>query len=181
MRLLFYFLLGLSPSSGFAQYAMIPLKMLSNEVVYLSSNKHTTVVVFFSPECPLCQNYTLTLNEIQAKYKDKVDVIAIFPGTEYSLESIKTFKMKYHILFSLWKDEKMELVKALSAKVTPEVFLFDASGKIRYQGRIDNWAYEVGRKRKVITQHDLRDALVSVLNHQEIKVKQTKAIGCFIE
>jgi hypothetical protein len=50
-----------------------------------------------------------------------------------------------------------------------------------YQGRIDNWAYELGKKRKVITEYNLKDALTSVLLNKPISVSKTKAVGCYIE
>jgi hypothetical protein len=50
-----------------------------------------------------------------------------------------------------------------------------------YQGRIDNWAYELAKKRRVITEHNLRDALNSIVHNQPIKITKTKAVGCYIE
>ena len=46
---------------------------------------------------------------------------------------------------------------------------------------MDNWLGELGRRRQVITEFYLKDAIESYLNEEEIKIKKTKAIGCFIE
>jgi hypothetical protein len=49
-----------------------------------------------------------------------------------------------------------------------------------YSGRIDNWAYELGKKRTVITSHDLENVLQNLSAGKEVKPFQTKAVGCFI-
>ena len=158
------------------------LPNLEGKLELVMDNKHTTAVVFLSPECPLCQNYTLTLNNMIKKYwNNNVKIIGIFPGTFFSKADFLDFKKKYKVSFPLYTDASNMLTKRLGATVTPEVFLIDSQGKIQYKGRIDNWAYEVSRKRKVITQHDLQNALESLIHHQPILVTQTKAIGCFIE
>lgn len=139
-----------------------------------------TVLYFLSPECPLCQSYSLTINQLSQKFKE-VQMVGIVPGTEYSDLEISTFKHKYKLPFVLWKDEQLLLARKYHATVTPEAIVVDADGKVLYQGRIDNWAYEVSKKRRVITEHDLEDALNSIVNKQPVKVAKTKAIGCFIE
>lgn len=144
--------------------------------------KGTTVLYFLSPECPLCQSYSLTINELWKKYADKgIQMVGIIPGTEYSDLDISTFKHKYKLPIVLWRDEQLALTRKYHATVTPEVIVVNTKGKVYYQGRIDNWAYEVSKKRRVITEHNLNDALNSIVNKQPVTVTKTKAIGCFIE
>ena len=64
---------------------------------------------------------------------------------------------------------------------TPEVFAVDSQGKTFYKGAIDNWAPELGQHRAVITEHYLQDALNGLLQHKDLRIKQTEAVGCFIE
>ena len=78
-------------------------------------------------------------------------------------------------------DPKNKLTNLLKATITPEVFMLNQQQKVIYQGRIDNWAYEVGRKRTVITEHNLRDAIKTFKKRQPIAYPKTKAVGCFIE
>jgi len=73
------------------------------------------------------------------------------------------------------------LVKAFHAGIVPSAFVVDNMGNILYKGRIDDWMYALGKKRAVITKHDLRDALVAIQENKVILVKETKAIGCIIE
>ncbi len=146
------------------------------------SRKHLTVIYFVAPDCPLCQSYSLTMRQLSETYKGKnVMMLGVIAGTDYSDMEIITFKKKYSIPFTLYKDPDFLIVKQFEATITPEVVVLDTQGKVVYQGRIDNWAYELGKKRKVITEHNLNDALESVLKGEKVKVPRTKAVGCFIE
>lgn len=141
-----------------------------------------TVFYFLSPECPLCQSYALTIKKLETEFKTQgVQMVGIVPGTDYTDLEISTFKHKYGLPFALWKDERLLLVQKYHASITPEAVVVDANGKVLYQGRIDNWAYELTKKRKVITEFNLQDALNSIVNNKPVKVAKTKAVGCFIE
>ena len=84
-------------------------------------------------------------------------------------------------MLPLLRDPENKLVKALGATITPEVFVLNGQYEVMYSGRIDNWAYELAKKRKLITAHDLQDALEAMLAGKKVIVTQTKAVGCFIE
>lgn len=75
----------------------------------------------------------------------------------------------------------MGLANSLKATVTPEVFLIDAAGQLQYQGAIDNWFYELGKYRLNTTEQYLIDALTALNNGEQPPVRQTEAIGCFIQ
>lgn len=162
----------------------IPLTTLKNQTTTFpfSANAKATVIYFLSPECPLCQSYTLTINNLATAYKSKgIAFIGIVPGKEHSLSTILNYKRSYKLNLTILVDEQLKLTKQLGATITPEVIVLSTQKQILYKGRIDNWAYELGRKRKVITDHNLKDAIEAILHHQPIKTTQTKAVGCFIE
>jgi peroxiredoxin len=141
-----------------------------------------TVFYFLSPECPLCQSYVLTIKQLYQTFANQgVQMVGIIPGTDFSNTTISTFKHRYGLPIPLWKDEELKLTNKYNATITPEVVVVNAKGKVLYQGRIDNWAYELAKKRRVITEHNLRDALNSIVHNQPIKITKTKAVGCYIE
>src|SRR2546421_2209659 len=46
----------------------------------IKKNK-ATVIVFLLADCPACQNYALTLNKMNEKYKaDNIEFYGVFPG-----------------------------------------------------------------------------------------------------
>lgn len=140
--------------------------------------KKNTAFVFLSPECPLCKNYMLILNELSKKYP-QVSIVGIVPGKSYTLQDIKQFANDYKAEFDIYSDQKKTLTKVLKAKVTPESIVIDQKGNVRYRGLIDNWQAKLGVKRKVITEHYLDDAL-NQINGTSYKYMETAPVGCLI-
>ncbi|WP_293312031.1 redoxin domain-containing protein [Pedobacter sp. UBA5917] len=140
--------------------------------------KKNTAFVFLSPECPLCKNYMLILNELCKKYP-QVSIVGIVPGKSYTLKDIKQFAVDYKADFEIYLDQKKTLTKILKAKVTPETVVVDQKGNVRYRGLIDNWQANLGVKRKVITEHYLDDALDQI-NETSYKYTETAPVGCLI-
>jgi peroxiredoxin len=140
-----------------------------------------SVLVFLSPECPICQKYTLTLNQIEKEFLAQgIKFYGIFPGVNFKTRDINKFAKKYGITMPLLLDPSYVLTKSVAATVTPEVMLFNADGVVQYDGKVDNWFEDIGKRRTVITEYYLKDALSGLLNGTEIKVKRTTPVGCFI-
>lgn len=136
--------------------------------------------LFLSPECPLCQNYTLTINKLQKSFPD-LNMIAVFPGKTYSRNHISGFFDKYNLHINSIIDKDYFLSNKLKAEITPQVFLLDKNLNLIYEGAIDNWAPELGKKRDIITEHYLRDALRQRKDGEEINTNRTRAVGCKIQ
>jgi peroxiredoxin len=182
MKLLFFAVFSFFVFGGQAQVNQVPLKNMEGKTEFIQHKAKATVIFFLSPECPLCQSYTLTIKKLHQQFSSKgIVFIGVIPGTYFTLASIKEYKQTYNVPLKLLRDESKTLVNVLQAKVTPEVFVLLPSGKVAYSGRIDNWAYELTKKRKVITEHNLADALTAIVRCESVKVSKTKAIGCFIE
>jgi peroxiredoxin len=162
----------------------VQLKMLDQKTFALDKIKKNTatVFVFLLPDCPASQSYSLTLNQLAKKFESSgIEFFGVFPGDYNTIDEMKDFQRTYRIGFSLLIDDQKILVKNLSAKVAPEVFVIGSKGQTLYRGRIDDWMYAVGKKKPVIKTHELEDALNAIAHHQPVKVSETKAIGCIIE
>jgi len=138
------------------------------------------VVVFLSPECPLCQNYSLPLNELQKKYSGKVEFSGVVPGKAYSAADVKAFTTKYHIAFPITIDSAKTQTSALKATITPEVYLLGPKKEILYHGSIDNWIKDLGMQSARPTVFYLRDAIDQTLAHQPVRIPYNKPVGCLI-
>ncbi|MCL6524106.1 MAG: redoxin domain-containing protein [Thermoflavifilum sp.] len=137
--------------------------------------------IFLSPECPLCQNYSKTLNELYQEYqRDSVSWIGIIPGKGFSLQQIQNYKRRFNIKFPLFLDPNLQITHFLHAQVTPQVILMSADGMILYNGAIDNWAVSLGQQRSVVTQHYLQEALESIKHNYPIIINHTNPVGCYI-
>ena len=76
------------------------------------------------------------------------------------------------------RDRHGSLARKLGATVTPEAFVIDADGKIRYHGRIDD-QFVARRKRNANPSgSELKDAITAVLNGKEVKAPEVDAVGC---
>lgn len=169
------------PQKHIGQISLLDLR--GNKVTLGEIKNHkATAVIFLSPECPLCQSYTLTINKLINQYQGKgVSFIGIVPSKDFTLKSINDYRLTYKSSLKILRDENNELVQFLNASITPEVFLLNTNARVIYSGRIDNWAYELGKKRKVITDHNLKNAIEALLAGKPVTVSKTKAVGCFIE
>ncbi len=141
------------------------------------------VYVFLSETCPICQNQTISLKDLYKQFHENgIRFMGVFPNTSLSnAESVAAFKKKYKLDFEVMLDQNQQLTQSLGASVTPQVFVtHNARNETLYQGKIDNSFERVGRRRQVITEFYLKNALMQILNNQIINEKKTEPVGCFI-
>ncbi|WP_096510964.1 redoxin domain-containing protein [Filimonas lacunae] len=159
----------------------ISLPLLSGSTISLDTlSTPLKAVVFLSPECPLCCNYTKVLNTFDSLYAHQVTIIGVFTGKGDSVADYQRFARKYEVRFKLATDTAKVLSAALHASVTPEVFLWNNLETVVYKGAIDNWALSLGKQRVRTTQHYLQNAIESYFAGREITPASTKAVGCYI-
>lgn len=170
-------------SCGKSDWTQLQLKGLEEETVQLSQYaQQQTVFIFLSPECPLCQNYSVKINKlIQQRRSDSLRFVGVVSGTFYPQDQISRYLVKYELDLPVLLDPEFELAKSLDAEITPEVFYTAPGGEVLYQGAIDDWAISLGQKRINVQNDYLHDAIVAYQNRSPIDPKKTKAVGCFIE
>jgi peroxiredoxin len=74
-------------------------------------------------------------------------------------------------------DESQEVARAYGAERTPEIFLFDKGGTLRYHGTVDD-NYE---DPTAVNIHYLRQAIEAVLASREPTTAETTPVGCTIK
>ena len=140
-----------------------------------------TVVLFLDPVCPVTQKYGATIRKLREEWGSKgVNMLAVYPVVNIDSSTIADFAQAYRYNFSHIPDPQQQLAKQLQARTTPEAFLLDSLEQVRYRGAIDNWFYELGRYRRIVTEHYLKDALTAYLQGEPILVAKTEAVGCII-
>jgi len=143
-------------------------------------NSKATAVIFMLTDCPATQDYTLTLNKLAEKYKDKLALIGIIPGKFASIDEMKGFEKTYKIKFRLLQDPEMNVTASLGGKIAPSCLVVDQNGNSIYSGRIDDWFYTLGKKRQVIRENNLDNAIRHVLFHEKLLRSQADAFGCIL-
>ncbi len=147
-----------------------------------AAGEHKLVVVaFLGTECPLVVNlYSGRLQKIASDFREKgVRVVGIFSNVQDSLQDIQAFAERQQLTFPLLKDGDGSIVEAYGATRTPEVFLLDKQGIVRYQGRVDDQG-QVGFIRKEPDRGDLVAAIQETLDSQSVSLPHLPAVGCLI-
>jgi len=135
-------------------------------------------VVFLNPECPISRSEVAALNQIAVASKPVVGVIS---DPTVTREAARKFTKDFGVKFTLLFDVSGDLAAKFKPTHTPEAFVVDQSGAVRYSGRIDDAFVAVGKQREVVTSHDLRDALAAVAEGKAPHEAKTIAIGCVFE
>ena len=147
------------------------------------SEKKAVALVFSCNHCPYVRAWEDRMVEVQADYASRgVQLVAINSNDavkypEDSFEKMKERAREKKFNFPYLRDESQEVAKAYGAERTPEVFLFDKNGTLRYHGVIDD-NYDDPRAVKI---RYLREALDAVLTGTQPKTTETKPVGCTIK
>ncbi|MEL6988150.1 MAG: hypothetical protein AAGK97_09995, partial [Bacteroidota bacterium] len=112
---------------------------------------------------------------------EQIEFIGLFPNFVSKPKNIAHFKKEYKIPFELKTDYYKSKSTQFGVTVTPEVVVYnETTDEVLYKGRIDNTYFKIGKQRSVTTEHELKDALTSIKEGKEILIKETEAVGCFI-
>jgi thiol-disulfide isomerase/thioredoxin len=144
-------------------------------------DKKAIVVVFLGTECPVNNAFVPVLVTLDKEYGNKgVAFVGINANRHDTAERVAAHAKKNDIPFPVVKDLDNKVADLFEAKRTPEAFILDGSGKVLYQGRIDD-QFGIGYSRPgKPTRRDLALALDEVLAGKAVSVPLTKVDGCII-
>ena len=146
-----------------------------------SAEDNYEIIFFLSPTCPICKYYCKYMRELPEQLNSDIfHCRALVPGDEFDIEEIEAFKHKYKLPFDITKDVAQEHL-SLNATITPEVFVLNSRHEILYHGRIDDSYLRIGKKRTIIKEHNLDDALNAIKAGIPVNVPHVPAVGCIIE
>jgi peroxiredoxin len=149
----------------------------------LASVEHhkATVFVFVSSECPISNSYMPLLSKLCIEFAEKdIAFFGVIADPGETSQEAKKFASDYQFPRDMLMDAKQDLTLLLSAHITPEVIVVSRSGKIEYDGRIDDRFVALGKSRVKALHHDLHDALENIAEGKKVTNPKTKVIGCAI-
>jgi hypothetical protein len=155
---------------------MIPLE--SSRL--FGEHKMPKVYIFLSETCPICQSSTLEIRRVREAFP-RVEFIGLFPGKDSDNKSREKFAKKYRLDFPMQGDSLRKWTKELKATITPEVVVVGADQQVLYRGKIDNSFVSPGKKRTVVTEKYLYNALKAITLGENHQPASTQPVGCFIE
>ena len=143
-------------------------------------DKKAIVLVFLGTECPLARQYGERLAELNKKYADKgVQFLGVNSNRQDTITEIASYARIHKIDFPILKDLNNKVADQIGAIRTPEAFVLDQEGTVRYHGRIDN-QFGIGYVKKTASETYLQTALDELLAGKPVAQAETGVIGCFI-
>ena len=158
------------------------LDTISGELKSLDELKgqKATVVMFICNHCPYVLHVEEELRRLGRDFQEKgLGVLAISSNDveQYPADSPEEMAKKDYSFPYLY-DETQEVAKLFDAACTPDIFLYNAEGKLTYRGQLDG--SRPGNDIPV-TGSDLRKAVDCMLSGREIDFEQVPSLGCNIK
>jgi len=146
-----------------------------------AAGKQPAVLIFTTHDCPVANKMVPEIRRIAKAFEGKAGFTLVYADPDSSPKTIAKHQADFGLgTIQSVHDGKHQLVRAVGATVTPEAVVVLPDGRIAYRGRINNFYEDFGKPRRVITQHDLRDALIAILDGKPAPKPRGECIGCFI-
>ncbi|MBW8869059.1 MAG: redoxin domain-containing protein [Acidobacteria bacterium] len=140
------------------------------------------VLLFVATDCPIANGYAPEIQRMCKAYAPSgVRCQLIYEDVGVAAEAVRKHLAEYRYSGATAAiDGDAAIARRVNATVTPEAVVVDHAGTVRYRGRIDNQYETLGRPRRVVTAHDLQDALDAVIAGKPVSTPETEPVGCYI-
>lgn len=146
--------------------------------------KKGTLIMFICNHCPFVKHVNQQIVQISKDYQNSgIKLIAISSNDiinypDDSPSEMKKVAIKENFTFPYLFDETQIVAKNYDAACTPDFFIFNSSNKLVYRGQLDD---SRPGNNITVTGGDIRNALESLINFEEINPVQKPSIGCNIK
>ncbi|MCB9073376.1 MAG: thioredoxin family protein [Bdellovibrionaceae bacterium] len=141
------------------------------------------VIMFICNHCPYVkaiEDRLIVLTKEISALGAKVIAISSNDEKTYpedSFENMKKRASEKHYPFPYLYDPMQTAAKAFGAVCTPDFFVYDQDLQLSYRGRLDDsW-----KDPKQVTRHELRHAVIQLLQNQDVPLVQYPSMGCSIK
>jgi peroxiredoxin len=141
----------------------------------------TVVLEWVNPECPFVQRHyaAKTMITLATDYAGK-GVVWIAINSTHTADNAenKSWVAHNNLTYPILNDSTGEVGKSYGSKSTPDMFIIDQTGKLVYDGGIDNDpAGDKGADRVNYVQK----ALDEILAGKPVSIPQTQSYGCSVK
>ncbi len=152
------------------------LRGLDGHLHRLSDYRGRVVAVnFWSCECPHVTRTDALMAASLARWDDDVVLLSIASNANESDEALENAS-RSRGRFTVLKDASHFVADLYEAQVTPEVFVVDREGVLRYRGAVD----DVSFRQRVATRSFFDEAVEALLRGGLPAVTEMPAFGCSI-
>ena len=147
------------------------------------TKKNGLLVMFSCNTCPVVGKYQSRTLEIGKFASDNEIGVVLLNSNEAirddgeSYDDMKNYAREQGYKFSYLVDQNSVMADAFGATRTPELFLFDKTGKLVYHGAIDDNA---NGPNKVTRQH-AKIAIEEMIAGKKVSTSTTRSVGCTIK
>lgn len=136
-----------------------------------------TVVTFVATECPVSNAYNERMNAIYKEYSGRgVKFIFANANRTEPASEVAEHSRRVGFLFPVYKDPNNRLADLFGATVTPESYVLDKDGVLRYHGSIDD-----SQNPSRINTRGLKLALDDLQAGRPVSLEHTRSFGCAIK
>ena len=113
-----------------------PIETLDGKTIDLSSvlAGKITVLEFWATWCGNCKQLEPAMMKAHAKYKDRVQFVAVAVSLNQSVDRVKAYQARYKLPFTFLYDRRGDASEAYDAPATSYVVVVDKAGKVVYTG-----------------------------------------------
>lgn len=158
--------------------AQIAVKDDSGKMIRPFAEAKPVVLIYTLAECPISAKYSPEIRRLVPAYPG-VRFFLVHTDPAATVTVAKKHRQEFHIPCPEVLDSKRELLKLAHPVAVPTAALFDAQGRMRYLGRIDDRFPALGVERAP-NRHDLRIALDQVLAGKPVTERTTPVVGCAV-
>lgn len=153
------------------------------EMTDLEGRQHTladysgkvVALIFWSAECPWSARADKGLKHMLETWGDEVVVLPVASNANETEEEIRQAAAEREVS-PLILDPQQEIARLFDAKITPEVFVFDREGVLRYKGGFDNANF----RNPEPTRNYFWEAVEEVLAGERPSQTSRQAYGCTV-
>jgi thiol-disulfide isomerase/thioredoxin len=169
-----------TPMPAFA----LPDTMTGTIVSSTSLAGKPSAIIFICNHCPYVKHLRAGLAEFGRAYRDRgVGLVAISSNDSVTYpddgpQAMAREATAAGYTFPYLYDESQAIAKAFRAACTPDLYIFDGTGKLAYRGQFDD---SRPKNSLPVTGKDARAALEALLAGQAPSSVQVPSIGCSIK
>ncbi|MBS0018318.1 MAG: thioredoxin family protein [Arthrospira sp. SH-MAG29] len=141
------------------------------------------IVIFMSNSCPYVQSYVGRMKALQT-YLQTVGATIVginandpLQSPPDSFEQMKIFAQEHDLNFPYIRDVTQDVAHCFGAETTPEAFVLDNQGILRYRGGLD----DNPESPEAVTINYLKNAVCQLLDREAIAPETTPPIGSPIQ
>jgi hypothetical protein len=140
------------------------------------------VILFVSSDCPVSNGYAPDIQRICEDARTSGgSCTLVYEDSSIDAAAVRAHRDEYRYReIPAVIDHDHAIAQRARATVTPQAVVLTPAGVIKYRGRIDDRYVALGRRRRVVTSHDLRDAIDAVIGGKPVRTAETEAVGCVI-